>query len=111
MSHISRHAQGQGNAASRRTVLAAALLGASSLLPLAAHAADAKKYPERPVRVVVGFSAGGTTDVVARIMAKELTAELGQSFVIDNKPGAGSNIATELVARAVETRPAQETQA
>lgn len=100
MSHISRRAQGLGNAASRRTVLAAALLGASALVPLASQAADVKKYPERPVRVVVGFSAGGTTDVVARIMAKELTAELGQSFVIDNKPGAGSNIATEQVARA-----------
>ena len=81
-------------------MLAATLLGASALLPFASHAVDPKKYPERPVRVVVGFSAGGTTDVVARIMARELTAELGQSFVIDNKPGAGSNIATELVARA-----------
>ncbi|MEG0922739.1 MAG: tripartite tricarboxylate transporter substrate binding protein [Comamonas sp.] len=76
------------------------MLSASALLPFASHAADPKKYPERPVRVVVGFSAGGTTDVVARIMARELTAELGQSFVIDNKPGAGSNIATEQVARA-----------
>lgn len=85
---------------SRRQVLAASLLGAVALLPLASQAADPKKYPERAVRVVVGFSAGGTTDVVARIMAKELTAELGQSFVVDNKPGAGSNIATEQVARA-----------
>jgi tripartite-type tricarboxylate transporter receptor subunit TctC len=84
----------------RRAMLAATMLSASALLPFASHAADPKKYPERPVRVVVGFSAGGTTDVVARIMARELTAELGQSFVIDNKPGAGSNIATEQVARA-----------
>lgn len=84
----------------RRALLAATMLSASALLPFASHAADPKKYPERPVRVVVGFSAGGTTDVVARIMARELTAELGQSFVIDNKPGAGSNIATEQVARA-----------
>ncbi|OZI39848.1 MFS transporter [Bordetella genomosp. 5] len=57
-------------------------------------------YPDKPVRVVVGFSAGGTTDVIARIMAKELTQELGQSFVIENKPGGGSNIATDYVARA-----------
>lgn len=85
---------------SRRTWVAAAMLASSALLPWTAHAADPKKYPERPVRVVVGFSAGGTTDVVARIMARELTAELGQSFVVDNKPGAGSNIATEQVARA-----------
>ncbi len=84
----------------RRQLVAATMLVASALIPLASQAADPKKYPERPVRVVVGFSAGGTTDVVARIMAKELTAELGQSFVIDNKPGAGSNIATEQVARA-----------
>ncbi|MFD1711727.1 Bug family tripartite tricarboxylate transporter substrate binding protein [Ottowia flava] len=57
-------------------------------------------YPTKPVRIVVGFSAGGTTDIVARIMAKELTTALGQSFVVDNKPGAGSNIATDMVAAA-----------
>ena len=97
MSQMNRMVKGALRLSSRRTILAA---GMAALLPFAAHAADPKKYPERPVRVVVGFSAGGTTDVVARIMAKELTAELGQSFVIDNKPGAGSNIATEQVARA-----------
>lgn len=52
------------------------------------------------MRIVVGFSAGGTTDVIARIMAKELTESLGQSFVVENKPGGGSNIATDYVARA-----------
>ena len=57
-------------------------------------------YPDKPVRIVVGFSAGGTTDVIARIMAKELTESLGQSFVVENKPGAGSNIATDQVQRA-----------
>lgn len=57
-------------------------------------------YPDKPVRIVVGFSAGGTTDVIARIMAKELTEALGQSFVVENKPGAGSNIATDMVQRA-----------
>lgn len=61
---------------------------------------QAAGYPDKAVRVVVGFSAGGTTDVIARIMAKELTEELGQSFVIENKPGAGSNIGAEYVARA-----------
>lgn len=54
-------------------------------------------YPTKPVRIVVGFSAGGTTDVVARIMAKELSQALGQSFIIENRPGGGSNIATEVV--------------
>ena len=54
-------------------------------------------YPAKPVRIVVGFSAGGTTDVVARIMAKELTEQLGQTFIVENRPGGGSNIATEAV--------------
>jgi len=57
-------------------------------------------YPDKPVRIIVGFSAGGTTDVVARIVAKELSDELGQSFVVENKPGGGSNIGAEQVARA-----------
>ena len=84
----------------RRSAAFAVALAAAGLLIKPAQAADAKTYPDKPVRVVVGFSAGGTTDVVARIMAKELTSTLGQSFVVDNKPGAGSNIATEMVARA-----------
>ena len=84
----------------RRSAAFAVALAAAGLLIKPAQAADAKTYPDKPVRVVVGFSAGGTTDVVARIMARELTSTLGQSFVVDNKPGAGSNIATEMVARA-----------
>ena len=75
------------------TLLATA---ASAFAMGSAHAA----YPDKPVRIVVGFSAGGTTDVIARIMAKELTESLGQSFVVENKPGAGSNIATDQVQRA-----------
>lgn len=57
-------------------------------------------YPEQPIRMVVGFSAGGTTDVVARIVAKEIGDALGKPVVVENRPGAGSNIATEMVARA-----------
>lgn len=57
-------------------------------------------YPNRPVRLVVGFPAGGTTDMIGRLTAKELSARLGQSFVVDNRPGATSNIGTALVARA-----------
>ena len=77
----------------------AACLAALASLALAGPAAAAS-YPDKPVRVVVGFSAGGTTDVAARIIAKELGDDLGQSFVVENKPGAGSNIGAELVARA-----------
>lgn len=84
----------------RRSLLASAALALSMGWAAGAHAAGPASYPDKPVRVVVGFSAGGTTDVVARIMSRELTAALGQSFVVDNKPGAGSNIATEMVARA-----------
>ncbi|WP_293223667.1 tripartite tricarboxylate transporter substrate binding protein [Ottowia sp.] len=71
---------------------------------LAASALGARAqgtWPNKPVRIVVGFSAGGTTDVVARLMARELTEALGQTFVVENKPGGGSNIATDLV-RATE---------
>ena len=71
---------------------------------LAASALGARSqgaWPTKPVRIVVGFSAGGTTDVVARLMARELTEALGQTFVVENKPGGGSNIATDLV-RATE---------
>ena len=57
-------------------------------------------YPTRPVRLVVGFPAGGSADIVARIIGQALTERMGQSFVIDNKPGAGSNLGTDLVARA-----------
>jgi tripartite-type tricarboxylate transporter receptor subunit TctC len=74
---------------------------ACACLALGAVGAQAQaNYPNKPVRIVVGFSAGGTTDVVARIMARELTESLGQSFVVENKPGGGSNIATEFVAAA-----------
>jgi len=56
-------------------------------------------YPQRPVKVVVAFTAGGTTDILGRIVAQQLTEKLKQPFVIDNKPGAGGNLGTELVVR------------
>jgi tripartite-type tricarboxylate transporter receptor subunit TctC len=87
---------------SRRSLAlsAACLLGALNLMALPAQAQAQAAYPTKPVRIVVGFSAGGSTDVLARLLAKDMTEDLGQSFVVENKPGAGSNIAAELVVRA-----------
>jgi tripartite-type tricarboxylate transporter receptor subunit TctC len=60
--------------------------------------AAAAQYPARPVRILVGFAAGGPTDVIARIIAQDMTASLGQSFIVENRPGANAIIATEAVA-------------
>ena len=67
-------------------------------LPVISHA---QAYPTRPVRIVVAFTAGGTTDILARSVGQQLTERLKQPFVIDNKPGAGGNIGTEIVVRSV----------
>jgi tripartite-type tricarboxylate transporter receptor subunit TctC len=68
--------------------------------PVAPDLAWAKTYPLRPVRIIVGLPAGGTPDLFARLIGEWLSDRLGQSFVIENRPGAATNIATELVARA-----------
>ena len=78
----------------RRSVL---LAGAAALLPAAGFAQGA--WPARPVRIVVPFNAGGTTDILARAVAQELSRTLGQSFVVENKAGAGGNIGADLVAK------------
>ena len=84
------------NGTGLRRFAMAALAAASVMGAPAALAA----YPEKPIRLVVGFSAGGTTDVVARVIGKEVGEALGQPVVVENRPGAGSNIAAEMVARA-----------
>jgi tripartite-type tricarboxylate transporter receptor subunit TctC len=61
---------------------------------------SAQAYPSRPVRIVVGFGAGGPNDILARMLARWLSERLGRPFVVENRPGAGSNIATEAVVRA-----------
>jgi len=67
---------------------------------IAGSAGAAGQYPDHPVRLVVGFAAGGPTDVIARIVAQKLSAALGQQFYVDDKPGAGGNIANAEVAKA-----------
>src|SRR5438445_11634075 len=62
--------------------------------------ARAQAYPSRPVRIVVGLAPGGANDITARLMGQWLSERLGQQFVIENRPGAGTNIATEMVVRA-----------
>ena len=85
--------------ASRRIAMALFVLGLSALaLPL--RAASALDYPTRPVRFVVGYPAGGSTDIIARLIGQRLSDRLGQQFVIENKPGAGNNIGTETVVKA-----------
>jgi tripartite-type tricarboxylate transporter receptor subunit TctC len=73
--------------------------GAAALPALSQHA-RAQAYPARPVRIIVGYPPGGTADIVARLMGQWLSQRLGQPFVVENRPGAGTNIATEVVVKA-----------
>jgi tripartite-type tricarboxylate transporter receptor subunit TctC len=82
----------------RRTFLR--LAAGAAALPFAPHAARAQAYPTRPVRLVVGFAAGGVADLFARLIGQSLSERLGQSVIIENKVGAGSNLAAESVVRA-----------
>jgi tripartite-type tricarboxylate transporter receptor subunit TctC len=68
--------------------------------PAASRNAWAQTYPSRPVRIIVGFPAGGASDILARLIGQSLSERLGQPFVIENRPGAGNNIATEAALRA-----------
>jgi tripartite-type tricarboxylate transporter receptor subunit TctC len=72
----------------------------AAALPALPRIARAQTYPTQPVRIVVGFAPGGAADIIARLMGQWLSERLGQQFVIENRPGAGSNIATEAVVRA-----------
>jgi tripartite-type tricarboxylate transporter receptor subunit TctC len=76
------------------------LAAGASALPAVSRIARAQSYPTRPVRMIVPFAPGGTTDVLARLMGQWLSERLGQQLIIENRPGAGSNIGTEVVVRA-----------
>jgi tripartite-type tricarboxylate transporter receptor subunit TctC len=76
------------------------LAAGAAALPTASPLARAETYPSRPVRVIVGFPAGSASDVVARLTGQALSERLGQQFVIEDHPGAGTNLATEAVVRA-----------
>ena len=76
------------------------LAAGAAVLPALSGFASAQTYPSRPVRIIVGFAAGGPNDILARLIGQWLSERLGQPFVIENRPGAGSNIATEAVVHA-----------
>lgn len=73
------------------------LAASAAALPAASRIARAQSYPSRPVRLIVGFAPSGGNDIVARLIAQWLSARLGQQFIVENRPGAGSNIGTEAV--------------
>ena len=83
---------------SRRTAICLAVIGLSTAASIGC--VSAADYPTRPVKWVVGYPPGGATDIIARLIGQRLSERLGQQFVIENKPGAGNNIATESVINA-----------
>jgi tripartite-type tricarboxylate transporter receptor subunit TctC len=76
------------------------LAAGAAALPAVSRLAWAQAYPTRPVRIIVGFAAGGAPDIFARLIGQGLSERLGQQFIVENRPGAASNIATEVVVRA-----------
>src|SRR5262245_26601694 len=82
----------------RRTFLH--LAAGAAALPAVSGIAGAQTYPSRPVRIIVPFAAGGGTDITARVIAQWLSERLGQQFIVENRPGGGTNIGTEAAAKA-----------
>src|SRR5256886_2536559 len=75
-------------------------MSGAAALAAASRTARAQTYPARPVRLIIGYPPGGSADITARLMGQWLSERLGQQFVIESRPGAGTNIATEAVVRA-----------
>ena len=88
------------NKLSRRTFVNMA--AGAAALPAASRIARAQAYPTRPVRIIVGYAAAGGTDITARLIGRWLSERLGQQFIVENRPGANSNVATEAVVRAAD---------
>ncbi len=85
---------------SRLITRAMRLFGLVCCLPLLwASGVSAQSYPNKPVRIIAPYAAGGSTDSTARLIAQELSAKLGQQFVVENRPGAGGTIGHDLVAK------------
>ena len=78
----------------------ALLLGLAALSPVLAHAQPATSYPSKPIRIIVPFPAGGTTDLLARMLGQRMTTAWGQPVLVENKPGAGSTLGADMVAKA-----------
>jgi tripartite-type tricarboxylate transporter receptor subunit TctC len=76
------------------------LAAAATVAPMAPRIARAQSYPARPVRIIIGYTPGGSADLTARLLGQWLTERLGQTFVVESRPGGGTNIATEAVVRA-----------
>src|SRR4051812_31251757 len=74
----------------------------AAALPAVSRIARAQSYPMRPVRIIVGYAPAGAGDLSTRLMGQWLSARLGQPFIVENRPGAGTNIATEAVVRAAQ---------
>ncbi|TCZ66651.1 Bug family tripartite tricarboxylate transporter substrate binding protein [Roseicella aquatilis] len=90
------------HATTRRTCLAAGLAALATPPVTRQGMAQGKDWPDRPVRIIVPFSAAGTTDIIARLLVEPLTLRLGQSVVVENRPGAGGNIGADAVAKSTD---------
>jgi tripartite-type tricarboxylate transporter receptor subunit TctC len=98
--HHNERSRGMRRKVAARTVAVVFGAAMAAAYPYAAVAAAAGGYPDKPIRLVVPFGAGGAVDVVARVLAKELAGHLGQNVIVENRTGAGGNIAAAFVAKA-----------